>query len=491
MNPDVSLQVSKRADETLWGRAITNIGKVFYASNFNIYTLLISRKRKAVVKAYYNYAHMGDIADINKREIISNKYKKAYSEYINILDKYIKENIYTKMQKKAATFDEERIMSEYYAVTKYKGVDETDYQVRLEILVLKMDWENVQSYKSDVFVQKFRDFYAFVTEENYKTLMRHNSILLANSKKGDRDQYEAIYDIIDKYIKEALPSLHEDEKRSDIIKDYRKYVKAIDSFEKKDFLELRKRLALLGFAGDLFEYSFPKVAQEQCYLEIIEIARIILTNYYTDAEKYAAYEVIMDAIEEYIDNILAYKTYWVSENDKKEYKKLEEKWLVMKKLARIDYDAYLRQREVLFINYDLNTMKKEGINLPELRAYYKERLIIRHAIRKIKNHALLLGGSYIPRRRQKADEISSEATEPVAKVETVEATKDIDALQSIIDNIKNIADEQFNEYKEKIIQSIEEKPIDDDEIVEPESTFNVVDFVMNSTRNLKKRKIKL
>ncbi len=394
MGQEKSLQLSKRADETLLGKAITNIGRILYSSSFNIYTLLIARRRSAVVRAFNNYIHISEYKDEKKREEISEKYKQCYANYIAMLDKYVTENIYSKMQKRAATIEEERIMSKYYAVNKFKDTDEVEHRVRLETLCLNIDWENVQSSRSDSYVEKFKAFFVYNLEELYKAQMRHNAILLANAKKGDRDQYEAIYSIIETYIKEALPVLPERESFNGIIKDYKKYVAALDSYEKKDFLELRKRLTLLGFAKNLFEYSFPAIAQEQCYLEIIEIARTILSNYYTDADKYASYEVLLDAIEEYIENVLEYKSYWISEVEKKEFKKLEVKWQELKKLARIDYDCYLRKREVLFIKYDLDAMKRMGLNLAEVKDYYRERLLIRHALRIIKNHAHLTKGYF-------------------------------------------------------------------------------------------------
>ena len=425
MDQEKSLKLSKRADETLFGKAITSFGRVFYSSTFSIYTFLIARRRSAVVKAFNNYLNIANIKEESKRDAVSEKYKKAYANYISIIDKYITENIYTKMQKGAATLDEEHIMSKYYAVNKFKGEDEVEHRVRLEILALNVDWENVQSSKSDNYVEKYKAFYIYNIEELYKAQIRHNAILLANSKEGDRDQYEAIYSIIDTYIKEALPILPEKEERNGIIKDYKKYVSAIDSYDRKDFLELRKRLTLLGFAKNLFEYSFPVVAQEQCYLEIIEIARRLVANYFTDSEKYAAYEVLLDAIEEYIENVLAYKVYWPSEVEKQEYKSLEEEWLVMKKLARIDYDCYLRKREVLFINYDQKCMKRAGINIPEIKEYYKERLIIRHALRVLKNKPTIMPGTFRTRRMQKADDIASEAISALKNMQTesFEATK--------------------------------------------------------------------
>ena len=99
MDPNVSLKLSKRADETVWGKAISGVGRVFYSSSFSVYSFLISRRRNQVLKAYKNYAIINEFKEETKREQISQKYKKAYDNYIATLEKYIVENIYTKMQK--------------------------------------------------------------------------------------------------------------------------------------------------------------------------------------------------------------------------------------------------------------------------------------------------------------------------------------------------------------------------------------------------------
>ncbi len=390
MDPNVSLKLSKRADETIWGKAISGVGRVFYSSSFNIYSFLISRRRSAVLKAYKNYANINEFKDETRREQISEKYKKSYENYIATLEKYIVENIYTKMQKGASTLEENSIMSKYYEVKKYKGEDEVEFNTRLQILTLNMDWDVVQSHKSDSYLERFKDFYLYKIVELYKAHMRHSAILLANAKEGNRDEYEAIYAIIERYIKEVLPILPEKDDSNQIIKSYKKYVAPIDQFETKQYLQLRKRLSLLGYSSDLFEYSLPLIAKEDCYLEIIEIARTLITNYYTDAEKFECYGVLLDAIEEYIENIQYKKAYWNSEEEKQDFQKIDSKWQTMKKLARIDYDSFKKQREILFIDIDKKFMDRKKIKLPEVRAYYHERLLILNALPKLKNKPTIL-----------------------------------------------------------------------------------------------------
>ena len=485
MDPNVSLKLSKRADETLWGKAISSIGRVVYSSTFNIYVLLIATKRNSILRAFNNYMHINDHKEESKRDAISEKYKKAYNSYINTLDKYITENIYSKMQKRAATIDEEHIMAKYYEVCKYKNDDQTLFKTKLETLVLNMDWNNVQAAKSENFISKYKNFYLFNIEELYKSEMRHDAILLANCKEGDRDQYEAIYSLIESYIKEVLPILPENDETNKIIKDYRKYVSAIDAYEKKDFLELRKRLTLLSFTRELFEFSLPMVAKEQCYLEIIEIARVILTNYYSEAEKFASFEVILDAIEEYVENILAYKPYWEKEEDKKAYDKFNEKFSILKKLARIDYDGYKKQREILFINYDLEAMNKQKIKLPELRDYYRERLIMHHALRELKKKAKVIGGIWRSRRRMRPDAISAK--------EKIQAF----SIENIINSISQIAHEQYDEFQKrqmrmKALNNIENSaPNDEEDNVQENNAkpvLNVVNFILRGGKKFKKRK---
>ena len=488
MEPNVSLKLSKRADETLFGKAISNIGRVVYSSNFTIYTLLVATRRKSVLKAYYNYTHINEYKEEKKRDQINEKYNKTYSNYINTLERVITENIYSKMQKRAATVDEEAIMAKYYNICNYKGTDEVGYRTRLEILCLNMDWSNVQSHKSDYVLEKYKEFYLFNIQELYRAQMRHSAILLANAKDGDRDQYEAIYNLIDVYIKEVLPILPENSTNNSIIKDYKRYVASIDDFENKSFLQLRKRLALLSFSGDLFEFSLPVVAKEQCYEEIIEIARILITNQYTEADKFASYEVLQDAIEEYIDNVLAKRSYWPFENEKKEFEALNEKWQVMKKLARIDYDSYKRQREVLFIDYDKKIMKKKKVNLPEVIDYYHERLVILHALRKLSNKPKLMNCRLYSKRRIKENNIvkilGNAAKAPVTyKTELGNVTVDYSVIECIT-SFNAEPDPEDVKVSFPHIDVVEQK----NEESQENSIINIVRYMMNKKGRFRKRR---
>ena len=175
------------------------------------------------------------------------------------------------------------------------------------------------------------------------------------------------------------------------------------------------------YCGVLFVYSLPTIAAEQCYIEIIRAARTYLANYFIEADKFEAYQVLLDTIEEYNDNVLVKKSYWKSPVEEEEYKKFFSKWSELKKLARIDYNDFKKQREVLFVKNDLKYIKKSKIKLEQVRKYYRDRLLQLHALRRLSNKYQNKPGKWITRRRQKADEfIENLANEEVSKKNSIE-----------------------------------------------------------------------
>lgn len=421
MQEQVQLKLAKRTDEGFLGKALSNIGKAVYSSGSSLYTLVISTKRSSIVKNFSAYRASMQITDEKKRNAIATKYEKTYENYLNTLEKYITETIYTKMQKRASNLEEDKIMASYYEISALKGIDHVEYKNRRQMLLLNMEWNAITASKTGKFLDKYKEFYLYNMEELYKACMRHAAILLANVKDGDQDKYEQVYRLIEDYIKNILPLLEETKENKQVLDDYKRHVLALDNFAKKDYNLLRKRLSLLGFARVLFVYSLPTVAAEQCYLEIISSARTNLTNYYTEADKFEAYQVLLDSIEEYNDNVLVLKSYWNSVAEEEEHKKFQEKWSELKKLARIDYDDFKKQREILFVRKDLKEMKKAKLKLDEVRRYYRDRMLQLNALRKLPNRYKLRVGKWLAKRRQQADGIIK--NEPEMELVNVEVAE--------------------------------------------------------------------
>ena len=114
MAEQVQLKLVKKTEEGFFGKAISNIGRAVYSYGSSLYTLLISTKRSGVLKHFANYNSLMQIADENKRNSIMAKYEKSFESYLNTLEKYITETIYTKMQKKVSNLEEDKIMASYY-----------------------------------------------------------------------------------------------------------------------------------------------------------------------------------------------------------------------------------------------------------------------------------------------------------------------------------------------------------------------------------------
>lgn len=446
MQEEVQLKLAKRTDEGFLGKALSNIGKAVYSSGSSLYTLVIATKRSSLIKHFTAYKTSMQIADEKKRNAVVTKYEKTYENYLNTLERYITETIYTKMQKRASNLEEEKIMAAYYEINALKGIDHVEYKKRLEMLLLNMEWNAISATKSGKFLEKYKEFYLHNMEELYKASMRHAAVILANAKEGDQDKYEKIYKLVEDYIKNILPLLEETKENKQVLDDYKRHVLTLDSFAKKDYNLLRRRLSLLGFARILFVYSLPTVAAEQCYLEIISSARTSLSNYFTEADKFEAYQLLLDAIEEYNDNVLVLKSYWNSVEEEAEHKKFQEKWSELKKLARIDYDDFKKQREVLFIRKDLKEMKKLKLKLDEVRRYYRERMLQLNALRRLPNRCRVKAGKWLARRRQLADGIAKKKEE----IKIDEVKKEEIKKEEINMEIRPIQENKNVEENEKI-----------------------------------------
>lgn len=461
MAEQVQLKLAKRNDEGFFGKAISNIGKAVYSSGSSLYTIIISAKRNNLLKHYANYNRSNEVVDENKRNAMVAKYEKTYDNYLATLEKYITETIYTKMQKRASTLEEEKIMSSYYEINALKGTDHVEYKNRMQMLLLNMEWASI-SGKNNKFYERYKEFYLYNIEELYKASMRHLAVLLANAKDGDKDKYEAIYNLIEDYIKNILPLLPETKERKEIMENYKNQVLALDTFTKKDYIDLRRKLYLLDYGKTLFVYSLPTVAAEQCYKEIISSARTALSNYFLDADKYEAYMVLLDSIEEYNENVLSRKKYWNDAVEEQEYKKFIEKWSELKKLARIDYDDFKNQREILFIKYDLNYLNKSKQKLEEVRSYYRDRMLQLHALRNLPNKVGVKLGRWRTRRRLKADESFAEMIEENAEKEEQNTEK-------IVEENNSQSEERVEESNNQSEERTEESNNQSEEVAKEEN----------------------
>lgn len=402
---ELQLKLAKNTGDGVFGKAISNLNRVLYSSSGGFYNLIINAKRNSIVKAFEAYKNSAQIADENKRNQIVSKYEKAYDNYINALEKYVVEIVYNRVQKKVSSLTENRTMSMFYEVNSLKGTEYTDYKNRRQILLLDMDWDTVLSTKGENYTKKYKEFYLQNMDQLYKASMRHYAVLLTNTTSGNiEERYEKVYGLVENYIKIVLPYRSDIPSKDKIIEIYKNFVMSIDSYSKKKSDEIRREKVLLELSRELFVYSLPMVAAEQCFNYLIDKTRIAIENSFIDAEQFELYELLLDLIESYHINILSQKVYWDTQSDRDEHKKLWNEYNEAQKLERIDFDEFKRKREIIFVNYDLKVLKKMKKKYDVLRTYYINRMKQLHALREFKNHTKNWTGLWKTRRRVRADE---------------------------------------------------------------------------------------
>ena len=67
------------------------------------------------------------------------------------------------------------------------------------------------------------------------------------------------------------------------------------------------------------------------------------------------------------------------------YKKFWDKYKEISKLKDIDFDQYIKQKEILFIKNDMKKIENSKMDYSKINTYYKRKLIDYGAIRELKN----------------------------------------------------------------------------------------------------------
>ena len=234
-------------------------------------------------------------------------------------------------------------------------------------------------------------------------MMRHYAIEITNTVDEKEKVFSKIYNLTEDYIVNFLPILEKTEETQLVLDAYKNYVEKIDNFARKDFNDIKRELHLLELARRLFTYSLPTLAAEECYLSIMEKARIIISNTYISADKFETYQLLLDAIESYNYNVLSQKVVWDNDEEKENYSKFWKEFQEYKKLERIDFDEYKRLREVLFITKEIKEVKKQNKDYTNLLTYYRDRMRQQKGLRGLKNSVKKIDGKWKTKRRIVAD----------------------------------------------------------------------------------------
>jgi len=379
-----SLRISG-VNNTFFNRLSNTFSKIMNPTKDGINSMLISVKRNALLKAFELFTKAED------EEIAEKKYEEAYTAYLEILDKHVLNSIYKKANAGTATDFQRKALSQYYGIVQLKETEFIEYKYRKQKYLLELDNENVRLIKKDKLAAKYKKFYISKMDELYKKILKNYSIKLAdNTSQYDSTKefiYSKVFITLEEYIKNILVLKTEDKQH----KQYQEYLEAYQKFEKfivgkldtRDTIE--KNMILLEISRKLFTHSLPLVVAEQCYLKLLKDARCLVQDTKIATKRENAYTMLINLIEDYNIRLLATKVYWENPKEREEFKKFHEEFKAIEERKEIDFNDYIKEKEILFIKNDIKKLDGQKQDYTTLRKYYKRKLVDYGVMREINN----------------------------------------------------------------------------------------------------------
>ena len=363
------------SEKTFFSKITSTISKLLIPTKIGLNGVIISMKRNNVMKAFEN---LKENKEQEKNETLTKKLDDTYALYLEAIDKHIMDSIYKKVKNDSANEFEKEALSQYYMITHLKESGYTEYKYKKQIYLIGLDYQNVLNDKEKV-IERYKKFYCSEAEILYKGLLKHYSIRLAdNITDGEKQEiYNKIFKTLEEYISNILPIKFEIEKNDS----YKEILEEFDNFDRftvgkldqNDVIE--KNMILLGLSRKLFTHSLPLVVAEQCYIKLLKDARSLIVDTKILRKQEKAYSLLINIIEEYNAKLLSTKIYWEKPAQREEYKKFWDKYKEIEKLKDVDYDEYIKQKEILFVRSDLEKVYTNENKYYKIIKFYKNRLV--------------------------------------------------------------------------------------------------------------------
>ena len=372
-------------EKTFFSKISSTISKLLIPTKIGINGMIISMKRNNILKVFEN---LNNTNEQDKKEVLTKKLDDTYALYLEAIDKYIMDTIYKKVKNETADEFEKEALSQYYMITHLKENNYIEYKYKKQIYLIGLDYQNVLAEKEKV-VSRYKKFYCTETETLYKGLLKHYSIKLADNITDAEKQeiYNKIFQTLEEYISNILTIKFEIEKDNT----YKEILDEFDNFDRfsvgkldqNDVIE--KNMILLGLSRKLFTHSLPLVVAEQCYIKLLKDARSLIVDTKVIRKQEKAYSLLINIIEEYNAKLLSTKIYWEKPAQREEYKKFWDKYKEIEKLKDINYDEYIRQKEILFVKSDLAKVYTNENKYFKIINFYKNKLVELGVMRKLYN----------------------------------------------------------------------------------------------------------
>ena len=322
---------------------------------------------------------------------MAKKYEDTYALYLEAIDKYVMDSVYTRVKNNTATDFERTALSKYYEITRLKENEYIEYKHRKQKYLLELDLEGIKlSGKSKVY-SRYVPFYLSKVDSLYKAILKNYSVKLSDtlsSKTISKDElYEKVFKTLEEYVDEVMPIKVETnkEKCKEVLEEYDE----LDKFEvgKLDEINyMEKNMLLLGISRKLFTHSLPLVVAEQCYIELLKRTRNLIVNAKSEDKRDETYALFVKLVEDYNVKLLSTKIYWEKPQERTEYKEFWDKYKAIE-------DE--KQKEILFIKEDLKRLNRSTHDYMSIIKLHKKRLTELGVMKVLKNSAKTISGRYI------------------------------------------------------------------------------------------------
>lgn len=379
-----------QTDTTFFSKISTTISKILVPTKVGINGMLISIKRTNVLKAYEAINAKKDAQDTEKKEMHEKKYEESYALYLEAIDKYVMDSIYTKVKNDNASDFEKTALSKYYEITRLKENEYVEYKSRKQKYLLELDFEGIKLNNKTKLYNRYVPFYISKIDTLYKAILKNYSVKLSDnlsSKTVSKENvYEKIFKTLEEYVDEVMPIkvAYDKEKCTELLEDYEK-LQGFDVGKLDNINYMEKNMRLLGISRKLFTHSLPLIVAEQCYIELLKRTRNLIANAKSEDKRNEAYELLVNLIEDFNVKLLSTKIYWEKPQDRTEYKEFWDKYKNIQ-------DA--KEKEILFLKADLKKLNASKNNYSKIIKLHKQRLVSYGVMREIKNGAKTLTGRY-------------------------------------------------------------------------------------------------
>ena len=388
--------------KTFFAKLGSTVSKIFTPTKVGFNNFLVNIKRNSMVKNYKNMLNCKE----DKKEALEKKFEDYYSLYLEALDELLIETIYKKVVMDTASEFEKDALSKYYNIIHLKENDEIEYKYKKQQYLLNIDYSNLKESGKDKQLEEFTKVYLYEMEQLYKGLLKHYSIILPEQKlPADKENvYNKIFDTLEEYVLNIVPL--KDITDDELIKECSLYeTYEVGKLDQVDMLD--KRLILLSISRKLFVHSLPLIIAEKCYIKLLKDTRSLIVDTKIARKRENAYQLLLRAIEQYNEKLLAVKIYWNNNDEKTEYNKFTNKYKELEKIKdEKGVHEYDIKKQILFIREDMKALSKYNDKYYRIIKFYKGRLVKLGDMRQIKSFKT---GKYKIVKRLKKEELNETA----------------------------------------------------------------------------------